>query len=80
MSTALRVLPSELLYALAGLAVVGVLALVLGFTDVFSLLASAVSIAVSLVVLYLFYRFVVAVERIARAAERMANHDDSGGD
>jgi hypothetical protein len=53
---------------------------VLGFTDVFSLLASAVSIAVSLVVLYLFYRFVVAVERIARAAERMANHDDSGGD
>lgn len=75
MSTALRVLPSELLYALAGLAAVGILAFVLGFTDVFSLLASGVSIAVSLIVLYLFYRLVVATERIARATETLAGEE-----
>jgi uncharacterized membrane protein len=65
MSTALRVLPSELLYAIAGLAVVAILAFVLGFVDVLSVLASAVTIAVSLLVIYLFYRLVVATERIA---------------
>jgi uncharacterized membrane protein len=72
MSTALRVLPSELLYAIAGLAVVAILAFVLGFVDVLSVLASAVTIAVSLLVIYLFYRLVVATERIARATERIA--------
>lgn len=75
MSTALRTLPSELLYALAGLAVVAVLAFVFGFTNVLDALWAAISIAVSLVVLYLFYRLVVATERIARATERLANDD-----
>jgi len=73
MSTAFRVLPSELLYAIAGLAVVAIAAFVLGFVDVLGVLASAVSIAVSLLVIYLFYRLVVATERIARATERIAD-------
>ena len=75
MSTALRLLPSELLYALVGLAVVAVVAFVFGFTNVFSALASAVSVAVSIVVLYLFYRLVVATERIARATESLAGEE-----
>ncbi|MFC7226558.1 hypothetical protein N0B31_04025 [Salinirubellus salinus] len=75
MSTALRVLPSELLYTLAALAVVLVVSFVFGFTNVFGALSAAVSIAISLVVLWLFWRLVTATERIARATESLA--DDS---
>lgn len=74
-STALRVLPQELWDALAALAVALVLAVVLGFGNLFGYLATAVSIGGSLVVLWLFWRLVTATERIARATERLANED-----
>jgi UPF0716 family protein affecting phage T7 exclusion len=74
-STALRVLPQELWYAFAALAVLLLVAIVLGFGTLFGYLATAVSIGLSLVVLWLFWRLVTATERIARATERLANED-----
>lgn len=77
MSVALQRLPAELQYAVLAIVIVLLASFVLGFGNLFQLLASAVSVAVSLVVLWLFWRLVLATERIAGAVEGLERADGS---
>jgi hypothetical protein len=73
-ATALTHETRRLAYTAAGLLLVlVVVAGVLGYGDLFGLLFGAVQLAVVGVFLYLLYRFVLAVERIARALERRSD-------